>query len=103
MSGVRVSDTTQEASTARVTVAAKALNTRPTTPPMSRIGRNTAVSDRVMEMMVKPISREPRIAAWSGAMPSSMWRTTASSMTMASSTTSPTAMVRPSRVTLSMP
>ena len=77
MSGVRVSETMQEATTASVTVAAKALNTRPTTPPISRIGRKTATSDRVIERTVKPISLAPRIAAGIGAMPSSMCRTMA--------------------------
>ncbi len=46
-----------------------------------------------MERMVKPISREPLSAASRGFSPFSMWRTMFSSMTMASSTTKPTASV----------
>ena len=57
---------------------------------MNRIGIKTAASDRVMEMMVKPISREPFNAACIGDSPISRWRTMFSSMTMASSTTNPT-------------
>ena len=56
-----------------------------------------------MASTVKLISREPAIAASIGGWPSSMRRMIASITTIASSTTSPTAMVRPSRVTLSMP
>jgi hypothetical protein len=51
---------------------------------------NTAMSENVMEMMVKPISRAPLSAASNGRIPPSMWRTMFSSMTMASSTTKPT-------------
>ena len=44
-------------------------------PPMSSTGINTATSDTVMEMMVKPISRLPLRAASKGASPSSsIWR-----------------------------
>ena len=32
-------------------------------PPMNSTGMNTAISDSVIEMMVKPISREPLMAA----------------------------------------
>ncbi len=59
-------------------------------PPMKRNGRNTATSEIVIERMVNPISREPSSAAWRGDLPISMWRTTFSSMTIASSTTKPT-------------
>ncbi len=99
ISGVTVSETTSEAITARLTVAAKALNTRPTTPPISRIGRNTAISHRVMESTAKPTSRGPLMAAATGSIPASTWRMIASSTTMASSTTRPTAMVSASSVT----
>ncbi len=54
---------------------------------------NTATSDRVIETIVKPISRAPSSAAVIGSAPSSMWRTMFSSITMASSTTKPTASV----------
>ena len=42
---------------------ANSWNTRPTTPPMKNTGMNTATSESVIEMMVKPISREPLSAA----------------------------------------
>ena len=57
---------------------------------MNRIGMNTAASDTVMEMMVKPISLEPRSEASSGVSPISICRMMFSSITMASSTTKPT-------------
>ncbi len=63
-------------------------------PPMNSSGINTAASDSVMDMMVKPISPEPSMAARSGDLPISMWRTIFSNMTMASSTTKPTDSVR---------
>ncbi len=59
-------------------------------PPMKRMGMKTAVSEMVMEMMVKPISFEPFSAASIGFSPISMCRTMFSNMTMASSTTKPT-------------
>ena len=62
----------------------------PTTPPMNSTGMNTAASDTVIDMIVKPISRAPLSAASMRPMPASMWRTMFSSMTMASSTTNPT-------------
>ena len=62
-------------------------------PPISRMGRNTAISDRVMETMVNPTSAAPFSAASTRGMPSSMWRLMFSSTTMASSTTKPVEMV----------
>ena len=75
-------------------VTANSWRSRPTIPPMNRTGMKTAASDRVIDRMVKPISREPSKAAWRGSSPISMWRTMFSSMTMASSTTNPTESVR---------
>ena len=43
-------------------------------PPISSSGMNTAISEQLIEMMVKPISPAPLIAASIGFMPSSMWR-----------------------------
>ncbi|GJE71177.1 hypothetical protein CHKEEEPN_2721 [Methylorubrum podarium] len=43
-------------------------------PPMSRIGRNTAMSDRLIETTVKPTSRAPISAASTRGLPASMWR-----------------------------
>ena len=68
---------------------------------MKKIGISTATSETEIDTMVKAISRAPLIAASKGAMPSSMWRTMFSSITIASSTTRPTASVMPSSETLS--
>ena len=84
------------------TVTANSRNTRPTMPPISSTGMNTAISEKVIDTMVKPISREPFSAASNGRMPPSMWRTMFSSMTMASSTTKPTDSVSASSVMLLM-
>ena len=69
-------------------------------PPISSTGMNTAISEKVIDTMVKPISRAPLSAASNGRMPPSMWRTMFSSMTMASSTTKPTDSVSASSVML---
>ncbi len=60
---------------------------------MNSSGMNTAISDTVSEITVKPISRAPRSAASNGSSPSSMWRTMFSIITMASSTTKPVPIV----------
>ena len=60
---------------------------------MNSSGMNTAISDSVSEMTVKPISRAPSSAACSGLAPFSMWRTMFSIMTIASSTTKPVPIV----------
>jgi hypothetical protein len=62
-------------------------------PPISRIGMNTAISDRLIETTVKPTSRAPLSAASIRDIPSSMCRETFSSTMIASSTTKPAAMV----------
>ena len=54
---------------------------------------NTARSDRVIEMTVKPISAAPRSAAWRGGRPCSRCRMMFSTTTMVLSTTNPVAMV----------
>ena len=84
------------------TDTANSRNTRPTMPPISSTGMNTAISEKVIDTMVKPISREPFSAASNGRMPPSMWRTIFSSMTMASSTTKPTDKVSARSVMLLM-
>ena len=81
-------------------VTANSRNTRPTMPPISSTGMNTAMSENVIDTMVKPISRAPFSAASNGRMPPSMWRTMFSSMTIASSTTKPTERVSASSVML---
>ena len=67
----RVSETKADSAIARVTTMANSKNTRPTTPPMANSGMNTAISDRVIDRTVKPISRDPLRAAAKGAMPDS--------------------------------
>ena len=67
--GVSVSETKAEATMEIVTTTANSLKMRPTTPPISRTGRNTATSESVIETMVKPISRLPFSAASKAACP----------------------------------
>ncbi len=98
--GVSVSETKPETTIATAIDTANSRNTRPTMPPISSTGMNTAISEKVIEMMVKPISRAPLSAASNGRIPPSTWRTMFSSMTMASSTTKPTESVSASSVML---
>ena len=102
MTGVSVSETKADTTMATVTVTANSRSITPTMPAISSIGMNTATSEIVIETMVKPISRAPLNAACSGVSPFSVWRTMFSIMTMASSTTKPTAMVSAIRVRLLM-
>ncbi len=92
--GVKVRDSATDRTTAALRVRANSRISRPTTPPMNIRGVNTAISEMEMVRMVKPISAAPFRAAWNGVSPCSMRRQMASVMTMASSTTKPTAMVR---------
>ena len=91
--GVVVSEIAIEMPMASDRVIANSRNSRPTMPPISKIGRNTAMSDSVIETTVKPTSRAPRKAASTRGVPSSRCREMFSSTTMASSTTNPVAMV----------
>ncbi len=91
--GVVVSETTSEIMTAADSVSANSLNSRPTMPPKKISGANTAISDSVIERTVKPTSFAPTIAASRRGMPSSRWRDTFSSTTIASSTTKPVEIV----------
>ena len=52
-------------------VTANSRNRRPTTPPIRRIGMNTATSEMLIDSTVKPISRAPRRAASSRLWPAS--------------------------------
>ena len=67
------------------------MNSRPVRPVAKPSGANTAARVSVIARMAKAISREPRIAASFGRSPASMCRKMFSSITMASSTTSPIA------------
>jgi len=87
---VRVSETTPETMTAAMIVTENSCSRRPTTPPMKKTGRNTAIRDSVIDRIVNPISRDPFIAASSGPSPDSTCRAMFSIMTIASSTTNPT-------------
>ncbi len=87
--GVSVSDTSAEIATAIDSVTENSRNSRPTMPPMNRIGMNTAISDTVIDTIVKPICFAPSSAAVSGSTPASVWRAMFSVTTMASSTTNP--------------
>ncbi len=91
--GVRVSETRADMAMAMLSVTANSRKSRPTSPPMSRMGMNTANNERVMETMVKPICFAPLSAACSGVSPISMKREMFSVTTMASSTTKPVEMV----------
>ena len=61
--GVRLKEIRSEIVTAMVRVTANSRKSRPTMPPMNRMGMKSAVSEMVIESTVKPISRAPRKAA----------------------------------------
>ena len=69
--GVVVSDSTIEMRIAIERVTANSRKSRPTMPPMSRMGMKTAMSESVMERTVKPISFAPANAASLGVIPCS--------------------------------
>ena len=92
--GVSVNETTPETSTAEMMVTENSCSRRPRIPPMKSTGMKTAASDKVMERIVKLISFDPLSAASITPSPPSRWRTIFSSITMASSTTKPTARTR---------
>jgi len=50
---------------------ANSRNSRPTMPPIRRIGMNTAISEMLIESTVKPTSLAPFKAASNGDIPSS--------------------------------
>src|SRR5207249_3888571 len=99
--GVVVSEMTSERMIATDRVTANSRNSRPTIPPINRMGRKTAISERLMETTVNVISLAPRRAASRGGIPCSLYRLMFSSTTMASSTTNPVAMVSAMRERLS--
>ncbi len=99
--GMSVRDTSAETRIASETTTANSWKSPPITPGMKKMGMNTATRESEMETMVKPISFDPLRAARIGDSPASTWRTMFSSITMASSTTRPTASVMPRSETLS--
>ena len=99
--GVAVSDTTSETRMAVDSTTANSRNKRPTYPPMSNTGMNTATREMLIVSTVKPTSRAPFSAASNGLMPCSRWRVMFSMTTMASSTTKPVEIVSAIRERLS--
>ena len=100
--GVVVSEISIDTMMAVDSVIANSRKRRPTMPAMRRIGIKTAISDMLMDKMVKPISFEPWNAAFIGAMPASRRREMFSITTIASSTTKPVEMVSAISERLSM-
>ena len=92
--GVRLIETKPDIRIAAAMVTENSCSSRPTMPPMKRTGTNTVASDSVIDRIVNATSREPSSDACHADLPISMWRTMFSSMTIASSTTKPTASVR---------
>ena len=72
--GASVSDTSADTAIEAVTVSANSRNSRPMMPLISSSGMNTAISEKLIDSTVKPISREPLSAASNGDSPSSTWR-----------------------------
>ena len=61
--GVVLSETSSETRMAMLRVTANSRKSRPTIPPISRMGMNTATSEMLIESTVNPISRAPLRAA----------------------------------------
>ena len=99
--GVAVSEMTMDTAIAIDSVTANSRKSRPTIPPIRRIGMNTAMSETLIVRTVKPISLAPTSAASRGVFPSSRCLVTFSITTMASSTTNPVATVSAMRDRLS--
>ena len=100
--GMTVSATSSDASSAKVTVSAKGRKNWLTMPPTKPSGRNTATVVRVLLVMAAATSRVPDRTASPMASPRARCRKMFSSTTMASSTTRPTATARAPRVMMLM-
>ena len=87
-----------ETMTAPARVKANSRNSDPVSPPWMASGVYTAASVMVMAMIGPTSSRAAWIAASNGGLPRWRWRSTFSTMTIASSTTSPTDSTMASRV-----
>ena len=98
--GVTLKEITKDTTTAAESVTANSLNNRPTTPPINKMGKNTAMSEMLMTITVKPTSLAPNKAALKGGTPFSICRLVFSNTTMASSTTKPVEMVKAINVRL---
>ena len=98
--GDRVSALKAEISIAMAMVKANCLFRLPWMPPMNATGMNTAARISAMLTTGPETSSIALSVASRGAMPRSMWCSTASTTTMASSTTSPIASTRPNSVSV---
>ena len=96
--GVKVRATKPEIKTATATAIPNSLNSLPTLPERNASGTNTATRAIVVEITANPISLLPSIAACHRLFPISIWRYIFSRTTIASSTTSPIAKTKPSKV-----
>ena len=62
--GVSMRATTRLANTASAAVQPNCLKNLPTTPVMKAVGKNTAISVKVVAITARPISSAASIAAW---------------------------------------
>ncbi len=67
--GTSVNDTRSEMPMANAAVRPNDDMKRPTIPPMKPTGTNTAISESVVAMTARPISRVPSMAASKGGRP----------------------------------
>ena len=100
--GLNVSELNAEITVDTETVTANCLKNEPVIPEMNVQGMNTAVSTRATAITGPDTSRMAWMAASRGIIPSSIWCSTASTTTIASSTTIPIASTRPNSVRLLM-
>ena len=94
--GLRVSALMDDIATAIAMVMANCWYKRPVIPPMAATGTNTAISASEVATIGPDTSRMASIVASRAAMPFSIFADTASTTTMASSTTIPIASTSPS-------
>ena len=99
--GVRVSETIADTAMAAHSTTVNSRKNRPIMPLANSSGMNTAISEAVIDTIVKPISRAPASAACKRDSPASRWRITFSITTIASSTTKPIAITSASSDRLS--
>ena len=100
--GVSIRATTKDANTASEAVQPNCLKNLPTMPLMKAVGKNTAISVKVVAITARPISSAASIAAWYGVLPMRRWRTIFSTSTIASSTKMPITRLSANSVTTLM-
>ena len=98
--GVSIRATTSEANTASAAVQPNCLKNLPGIPAMNAVGKNTAISVKVVATTASPISSDASMAAWYGVLPMCRWRSIFSTSTIASSTNTPMTSERASKVTV---